>query len=78
MTVAGVDILGDAAQEALFIAGCRDATFGSRDGVQTAEFDRRAADLSDAVASAIREIETTIPGARVVDVHREEDAAAPT
>jgi hypothetical protein len=31
------------------------------DGVQTAEFDREAGDLADAVASAIKAVETTTP-----------------
>ena len=77
LTIEEVDVLSDAAQEALFEAGCGDATFGISDGVQTGEFDREAADFSEAVASAIRAIETALVGARVVQVHREEDVAAP-
>ena len=76
MTIEGADILGETAQEALFEAGCDDATFGVSGGVQTAEFDREASDFSEAVASAIRAIESTVSGARVVEVHREQDVAA--
>lgn len=77
LKIEGADVLSDAAQEALFEAGCGDATFGATDGVQTAEFDRQAPDFSEAVASAIREIEGAVQGAKVIDVHRDEDIAAP-
>lgn len=76
VTVEGADVMTEAAQEALFEAGCDDATFGVSDGVQTAEFDREAADFGEAVASAINAIEAAVPGARVTDVHREQDVAA--
>ena len=76
LTIEGADIMSDAAQNALFDAGCDDATFGVSDGVQTAEFDRAAAEFAEAVASAIKAVESTIPGARVVDIHREHDVAA--
>ena len=39
LTVDGADILDAAALDALFEAGCDDATFGSAGSVQTAEFD---------------------------------------
>ncbi|MFN2488182.1 MAG: hypothetical protein ABR529_00255 [Actinomycetota bacterium] len=77
LTVEGADILSDASQEALYEAGCDDATLGVSEGVQTAEFDRQAGDFSEAVASAIKQVERAVPGAKVVDVHREEDIAAP-
>lgn len=76
LTIEGADVMGDAAQEALFEAGCDDATFGVSQGVQTAEFDREAAEFAEAVASAIKAVESTVSGARVVEVHREHDAAA--
>ncbi|MGI8706737.1 MAG: hypothetical protein ACR2LG_00810 [Actinomycetota bacterium] len=77
LKIEGADVLSDAAQEALFEAGCDDATFGVTDGLQTAEFDRKAGDFSEAVASAIREIEGAVRGAEVIEVHRERDIAAP-
>lgn len=40
LTVEGVDVLSESSQEALFDAGCGDATFGTSNGVQAAEFDR--------------------------------------
>ncbi|HUR23911.1 MAG TPA: hypothetical protein VMZ73_08585 [Acidimicrobiales bacterium] len=76
LTVEGADLTAGAAQEDLFEAGCNDATFGVSDGVQTAEFDREASDFAEAVASAIKAVETAVPGARVVEVHREQDVAA--
>ncbi len=76
VTIEGADVMAEGAQEALFEAGCDDATFGVSDGVQTAEFDREAADFAEAVASAITAVESAVPGARVVNVHREHDVAA--
>lgn len=77
LKIEGADVLTDTAQNALHAAGCEDATFGISNGVQTAEFDRQAPDFSEAVASAIKAIENAVEGARVVDVHREQDIAAP-
>lgn len=76
ITIEGADVMAATAQEALFEAGCDDATFGVSDGVQTAEFDREAADFAEAVASAIKAVELAVAGARVVSVHRDHDIAA--
>ena len=76
LTIDGADVMTDIAQEALYEAGCDDATFGVSEGVQTAEFDREAIEFAEAVASAIRAVESAVPGARVVEVHRERDVAA--
>lgn len=76
LTIDGADVMTDDAQEAMFQAGCDDATFGMSDGVQTAEFDRGAVDFAEAVASAIKAVESAVPGAQVVEVHREHDTAA--
>jgi hypothetical protein len=76
LTIEGANVMGDDAQNALFAAGCDDATFGVSGGVQTAEFDREAMEFAEAVASAIKAIESTVPGAMVVHVHRDRDAAA--
>ena len=77
LTIEGGDILSEVSQEALYEAGCGDATFGISDGIQTGEFDREAVDFAEAVASAIKQVENAIPGVKVVDVHREADIAAP-
>lgn len=76
LTVEGADVMSEDAQEALFEAGCDDATFGVSAGAQTGDFDREAADFAEAVSSAIKAIESAIPGARVTEVHREPDVAA--
>lgn len=76
LAIEGADILTDDAIDALYEAGCDDATFGFSDGVQTGEFDREARDFAEAVASAIKAVEAAVPGALVVDVHRELEAAA--
>ena len=74
--IEGADIMTDTAQDSLLEAGCDDATFGVSDGIQTAQFDRDAAEFAEAVAGAIRAVEGAAPGARVVEIHRERDAAS--
>lgn len=59
----GRDLLDDEVLEALYEAGCTDASIGHR----TVEFDREAPTRWDAIQSAIRDV-TTITGVRVVDV----------
>lgn len=76
LTIEGADVMTDAAQEALFGAGCDDATFATSNDVQVAGFDREAVDFAEAVASAIKAVESAVPGARAVEVHREHDVAA--
>jgi hypothetical protein len=66
------DVMTDVAQNALFEAGCDDATFGVSNGVQTAGFDREATEFADAAASAIKAVEAAVPGARVTEIHREQ------
>lgn len=76
LRIEGADVVTDDALDALYEGGCDDATFSVSDGVQTGEFDREAADFAEAVASAIKAVEAAVPGALVVDVHRELEAAA--
>jgi hypothetical protein len=76
LVIEGADVLTAAAQEALFEAGCDDATFGEAGGVQTADFDREAADFASAAGSAIQAVESAIRGARVVRVERGADVGA--
>jgi hypothetical protein len=72
LIVEGGDLLSESALEVLFEAGCTDATFGERDGVHYAEFDREAPSFASAVSSAIRAIEAAVPGARVTRLEPEE------
>jgi predicted DNA-binding transcriptional regulator AlpA len=68
----GPDPTTPANLDRLFEAGCDDATFGARDGVFVAEFDRESPSLGQALAEALTTIEATIPGLRVVRVEPEE------
>jgi hypothetical protein len=72
LIVTGADLLTDAAQNALFEAGCDDATFGTSAGVQHAAFDREAPSFGEAVRSAIAAVETAVVGARVVHIEPDE------
>lgn len=74
VTVEGADLLAEAHLDALFEAGCDDASFGFCDGVQEAAFRRVAPSFAEAVASAIHAIESTVPGARVVAIVRDDAA----
>ena len=56
----------------LYEAGCDDATFGVRDGVFVAEFDRASPSLVQALSDAIATVEATVPGLHVVRVEPEE------
>lgn len=51
----------------LFEAGCDDATFGSVDGVQYADLHREASTLTEAISSAIAEVES-VPGLQVTRI----------
>jgi len=67
LLVNGPDIQRDDYLDALFEAGCDDALAGSTDGVQYLDFDRESDSLSDAIMSAISDVET-IPGVEVVRI----------
>lgn len=73
VTIQGVDMTSAATVDALFEAGCGDATLGTSGGVQTASFDRVAGAFADAVGTAIRAIESTVPGARAMHIERDHD-----
>ncbi len=70
--LAGADVLGDEQLDALYEAGCDDALFGVRDGVQYAAFDRQAVSFSEALASAIRDVTLTVAGSQVVRIEPDE------
>lgn len=71
LIVEGPDLQDDSYADALFEAGCDDATIGSVAGIQYLDFDREAESLADAVFEATEAIERAVPGARVV--HLEPD-----
>ena len=58
------DLDREATLDALFEAGCDDATIGQIDGVGYADFIREARSFSEAVRSAIEQVET-VPALRV-------------
>ncbi len=64
LIVEGTDLQADPKTEALFEAGCDDATVGRSNGVQYIAFDREAESLAEAVHSAQRDVEK-VEGVRV-------------
>jgi hypothetical protein len=70
--LSGVDILNDEQFDALYEAGCDDALFGMRDGAQYGAFDREASSFSEALASAIRDVTSAVPGLQVVRIEPDE------
>ena len=64
LIVEGTDLQAEPTIDALFEAGCDDATVGRADGVQYIEFDREAESLAEAVHSAQRDVEK-VEGVRV-------------
>jgi hypothetical protein len=52
----GMDVMSEETAERLHEAGCDDCTPGSSDGVAFAAFDREAASLESAIASALRDV----------------------
>jgi hypothetical protein len=72
----GADPLTPEHLDAMFEAGCDDATFGRRDSLYYADFDREAPSFAEAVGSAIRAVEGAVPGLKVVRVEPEELVSA--
>jgi hypothetical protein len=56
ITLTGIDQLTDAVADALYEAGCDDATLSSVDSVVSLDFDRLAASLGKAIGSAVDEV----------------------
>jgi hypothetical protein len=54
----GVTELADEQADALFEAGCDDATPASRDGLTWAHFDREAPSLEEAIRSAVAQVQS--------------------
>jgi hypothetical protein len=72
LLIEGPDLQSDANLNALFDGGCDDALFGRRDSVQYADFTREATSFSEAISSAIEDIESAVSGTRVLRVEPEE------
>lgn len=71
LTLAGTDPLKPENLDRLFEAGCDDATFGAREGLFHAEFDREALSFAEAIRTAIGDVECAVPGLTVIRVEPE-------
>ena len=67
LIVDGSDLQDGAIIDRLFEAGCDDAAVGRSDGIQYIDFDREAANLGEAVLSAVTDVEH-VDGVSVVRV----------
>ncbi len=67
LIVEGADLRSGSVVDALFEAGCADATIGSVDEAHHIAFDRDAASLGEAILSAVRDVEK-VEGLRVTRV----------
>jgi hypothetical protein len=68
LIIDGIPDLDPAIMNALFEAGCDDATVSRQGGRISMDFVRAASTLRDALASAIRDVQKADIGARVVRV----------
>ena len=68
----GADVLNDEQLDALYESGCDDALFGTRDNAQYGAFDREAPSFSEALASAIHDLTSAVPGLRIVRIEPDE------
>ena len=67
LIVEGADLRSGPVVDALFEAGCDDATVGSVDDTHYVDFDRDAPSLAKAIVSAIEAVEQ-VEGARVTQI----------
>ena len=67
LIVEGADLRSARVFDAIFEAGCDDATVGSIDDTHHIDFDREAASLCEAILSAVRDVEK-VKGLRVTRV----------
>ena len=72
LILSGVDDITEEVCNALYEAGCDDATPGMREGVVFLDFTREAKSFEEAIASAIRDVERAGVGARVTRVEPDE------
>jgi hypothetical protein len=72
LLIDGADVASIGVANALFANGCDDASFRERDGLSFADFDREAPGFLDAVTDAVNQMETAVPGLRVLRVEPDE------
>lgn len=68
LTLTGADEITGSIEDALFLAGCDDATLSSRAGVLRLAFDRVATSRDGAIASAIGNVQMAGVGLEVLSV----------
>ena len=68
LVIGGVDELNQKVEDALFEAGCDDATFSIKYGLLYAEFSRNSKSLKDAILSAIHDVRKANINADVIRV----------
>jgi hypothetical protein len=66
--VEGLDVSSDAHLDALYEAGCDDATFGARDGAAYGIFDREGGSFSEALRGAIDAVLAALPEAQITRI----------
>ena len=66
LIVEGPDLQADELIDALYEAGCDDATLGRANGIQYLDFDRRADALEESILSAVADLERIGRGVTVV------------
>ena len=67
LIVDGASLQSEPLVDAIFEAGCDDATIGQVDGVRYVDFDREAESLGRAIISAVRDVEK-VDGVQVTRV----------
>lgn len=65
-------VLDDEVVRALVAGGCADGFFGRGEGVQIVDFNREAQSFEEAVASALRDVETAVDELHVVRIEPDE------
>ena len=77
LIVDGADLQDDAFIDALFEAGCADATVGRTGGIQYLDFDREAPTRTEAIRSAVTDVKR-VDGVHVVRIATAEQHPAYT
>jgi hypothetical protein len=72
LIVIGADFGDDDVVNVLYEGGVDDASFAVRDGSSVAYFDREADSFPAALTSAIRDLESALPGLKVCGLHAED------
>jgi len=77
LIVDGPNLQDGAFIDALFEAGCDDATVGRTDGIQYLDFDREAATRAESIGTAVTDVER-VDGVQVIRIASAEPRPAVT